>query len=351
MYLFLLILLLYMFFLALFLNKKYEILNQVLVIFLMTFLTLMIGFRYGVGIDYFSYEEWFHLWYENITYEWIYSLLVFFFKTTTGEFYYLTLFMALITNFFIYKGLTKRNIKNIYLVFAIMIFMSSSLFVFANIMRQGLVVAIFFYCSIFIKERKKWRYFFWILIGSGFHLSILFLLPFYYLHRINIKFKYYVFLLLMSYLLVYIEFTKNIFQYIGGFSPYASKYSEATALFESEVSLLSIGVLLKVLISIVLLFFYQKENDKFIIEKNYYQLGVIFNILSISTFMYGRIGIYFQVFEILMIPILISKVQNKNLRIIIFGASLFLIILLIINGLILNPEEKNLDYKSIFNDI
>jgi len=233
-------------------------------------------------------------------------------------------------------------------VLAIMVFASSSLFVFANIMRQGLAIAIFFYCSTFIKERKKMKYFSYIIIGSGLHISMLFLIPFYYLNKINISLKSYITYIGISYFLVYTNFSSKIFQFIVGISPYASKYVGNNSIFTENASVLSIGVLLRVCISLIILSFSNKFDKSLNIEKSYYQLGIIINILSISTYMFGRIGIYFQIFDILMIPMLIKSIQNKNLRIIILGATIFLITVLMINELIVNPEERNLIYKSIF---
>lgn len=348
MYIFLLIVLYYLLFLAFIANVRYEILTKIFVIALMVYLTFLIGVRYGVGIDYFTYEEWFHYWYKNITAEWIYSGLVFLLKTTSGEFYHLTLLMALLTNIYIYKGLTKRGVKNFYLVLAIMVFASSNLFVFANIMRQGLAIAIFFYSSTFIKERNKLKYFFYIIIGSGFHISMLFLIPFYYLNKINISLKNYITLIIISYFLVYTNFSSKIFQFIIGISPYDTKYFENNSIFTENPSVLSIGVLMRVCISIIILIFSNKLDKSLNIEKSYYQLGIIINILSISTYMFGRIGIYFQNFDVLMIPMLIKSIQNKNLRIIILVVIIFSITILMINELIINPEEGNLIYKSIF---
>lgn len=345
-------LILYSFFLVM-VTKKNKVISEVLGIVIIFTLTIIIGFRYGVGVDYFAYEEAFHLYYNKFFFEPFYSFLNFYIKITVGKFYYVTFIMILITNIFIYLALKKRNISGIYLLLSLLIYSSNMALVFMNAMRQGVAVAIFLYASSFIKERKFKNYLILILIGAGFHFSILFMLPVYFLNRINISIKRYIFYIIISYLFVYTLLAQKLINYISSLLPTRySRYYNSEMFFLEEVNIFSIGVLIKVVLSIVLLILIVKSNKKnnnYTMETNFYMLGIIMTILSLSTFMFDRIGYFFYIFEVLVIPLLIKEIENNQIRHVLFLLTLSIAVLFFIQNLFINAELLQLEYQSIFD--
>lgn len=326
-------------------NEKYSNFFSFIVLI---FLTIMIGFRYDVGTDYKEYERWFYIWYDNISYkEPIWGYLVYFLNQIGVEFYILTLIMAFLTNVFIYASLIKRNINGIYLVLGIIIFSSSFLFISANIMRQGLAIAIFLYCSKFITERKFLKYFFFIIIASGFHISAILLLPLYFFKGITMSFKKFFLLVVISYILIVSPILPTLLSIITTNLPYFNKYANSTFIINNEINLLAIGVLLKVCIGFLLFITAPSRflNDNKLLT-NFYAIGIIFNILSLYSFLIGRIGIYFQIFEIILIPLFLKNLENKKLKILIFYMMLIIMMLFIFDTI---TSDENLKYKSIFN--
>ena len=94
-----------------------------------------------------------------------------------------------------------------------------------------------------------------------------------------------------------------------------------------------------------------RRNKEKKIEFNLYLYGRLFNILSISSFIFDRIGIYFSIFSIYAIPYGLSKVDDKDKK---YFIGIIIIILLLIlylkstSASSFNNSSK-IFYKSIFN--
>ncbi|MFC4409989.1 EpsG family protein [Chungangia koreensis] len=348
MYYFLLGLIIYAFLLSII--TKSRILSELLGVLLLSFLTLMIGFRYGVGIDYFNYEADFNMRYNSFSYEPIYSLLMYFIKTQFDKFHYLTFVMVFLTNIFIYLGLKKKNIKGIYLVLAIFIYSSNTALIFMNLMRQGVAVAIFFYASNYIKERKLIKFIIFMLLGAGFHYSILLLLPLYFIKDIKISINKYLVMVVLAYIFVYSGIAHIVFNFVAYRIPIYSHYYSLRGLFNEDVNILSLGVLLNI-IFISLLMYFTKKEKKYQIDVNYYLIGTLINILAISSFMFDRIGIYLFIFGIAAIPKMIEHIPNKGKRMFFFILAVIVAFTFFAQSLFLNSETFRLEYKSIFLEV
>ena len=341
------------FFILSIVTKKCRIFSEIFAIILFTLVTCMIGFRYGVGIDYSSYQEGFNIRYTDFSSgEYIYNFFRYIIKTKFDKFYYLTFLMILITNFFIYLGLKKRKVTGMYLILSIFIYSSNMAIIFMNLMRQGVAVAIFFYASNFIKDKKIVKYIIFILIGAGFHSSILFLLPLYFLKPKIWKNKKYLMLIFLSYICVYTKISQYTLNFITFKLPfYSNKYYNSEFLFNNNIKTISLGVLSNVIFIYLLSYFSEKKykDNKYLLEENYYKIGILINILSIATFMFDRIGIYFVVFGIIAIPNMIKRIENKKIKIVFLILALIISIASFAQNLLIDPQKNMLKYQSIFD--
>lgn len=329
-------------------NKKYKFISKFIIFLFFMFFICLIGFRYGVGRDYFTYEYMFNNQKYLSGIEPLYSMLMYIIKTFFNKFHYLTFIMALLTNIFIYLGLKKRNVSIDFFAISIIIYISDLAFIYSNVMRQGVAVAIFFYSSIYIKERKLNKYLLFILLGAGFHYSILLMIPLYWLHNLNIKSSKYITLICISYILVATNIANKILNIAAKYIDRYSYYSDSNLIINSSTEVLSLGVLVKVILSIILIVLsYNVKESKYRLEINYYKIGIIINILALSTFMFDRIGIYFSVFSIVAIPelIKISKSRTKNM---IFFIVIIVFFGLFTKSLLIQPEELMLEYQSVY---
>lgn len=326
-------------------RKKYILLSEIYIFIFIVAFIFIIGLRYGVGRDYFEYEYIFDMGFYDL--EPIYATLSYMIKNNFKEFHYLTILMSLITNMLIYISLKERKIKNYYLALSILIYISDVAFIYANIMRQGVAIAIFFYSSKYIKKRDIKRYVLCILIGAGFHKSILFMIPAYWLYKFELTYMNYVILIIFSYILVGTGMAQNLLNILSKYTVYIG-YINSDFIINQDVNLLSIGVLLKAILSMILLKYYnlKKSNNK--LDIAFYQIGVIVNILSISTFIFDRIGVYFSLFSISAIPEIIKDSKSNTRKILLFIV-IIVFLSLYTKSLIISPDDAMLQYKSIFS--
>lgn len=329
-------------------TKKHKVLSEILGLILLTFFTIFLGLRYGVGIDYFSYENSFQIHYNTFTYEPLYSMLMYIIKVYFDKFHYLTFIMLLLTNIFVYLGLKKRKIEGIYLLLALFIYFSNTAMVFMNLMRQGLAVAIFFYASTYISEKKFKIYLLYILLGAGFHSSILLLLPLYFF-KLNFNKKRYLLSVIICYILVYTNFALILINYVALRIPKYSHYYNSSLLMNDEVNILSFGVLLNIIVISTLLFTNKISIVKYDNDINYYLIGTLFNVMALSTFMFDRLGIYFFVFGISAIPKILRNIEQRKMRTFLFVFVFFATAIYFSKVYLMNTESSALYYKSIFS--
>lgn len=332
-------------------KRDYKI-DKIMIVSLMIILTLVAGFRYDVGIDYLSYQNHFY----NQTFpdntEFLYWLICKLTYVFNMEFYMVTLFMAVIQNIFIYLGLKKRDLPASYILLGLLIYISDVWLVSFNLMRQSVAVAIFFYASIYIEKRDIKRYMIYVLMAMGFHKSSYLLMPIYFIKYIDLNIIRYLLLLIICYTIVGTNSAQEILNWLAlNFKGY-ERYYNSRLIFAGDSNIFSIGVLGKVIISIIIVFMANKKiNKEKKIEFNLYLYGRLFNILSISSFIFDRIGIYFSIFSIYAIPYGLSKVDDKDKK---YFIGIIIIILLLIlylkstSASSFNNSSK-IFYKSIFN--
>ncbi|WP_339289158.1 EpsG family protein [Ureibacillus sp. FSL K6-0786] len=330
-------------------NQSYNyIVLNFLALFWISFCVFMIGFRYNVGTDYPNYETWFHYWYKDITFEWIYTGVNYILKVSGGEFHYLTLLISLFSSLLLIFGIYKWNIRGINVILVLFLYTVSYLFLFANTMRQGVAIIIFFIAARYIVERKFFKFLFWIFLGAGFHLSIIFMIPFYFIYKIQLRYTIFVLLVIASYLIVGLNLSQKILEFLLSFSPYAQKYLNSDLLSNTENSILSPGVLIKTLIAILLLVKLKNIPNEYKIAMNFYMIGTIFRIFAISSYLFNRLGMYFQFFEIICIVILLNQIKNKYFKILLYGFVIIIHLLLLYKLIIIDAEANDFIYNSIF---
>lgn len=323
----------------------FKIVNMILILFLI----YLVGFRYNVGTDYPTYEKWFHVWYKDITIEWIYTGLNFLIKENGGEFFHLTLLLAIISQVLVVIGFKKWNLSSKEISIALVLYISSYIFIFANGVRQGLAVLVFFIAAKYIVERKFFKFLFILLIGVGFHKSIIIMLPFYFiLHRIKLSFFVTFGLIVVTYFVVWSGLAVTILETLMAVTFYGDKYESNELLYTTSSSIISLGVMLKVIILLVLLYFVRKENIQYHLVINFYIIGTIIRILSLSTHLYNRVGWYFQFFEILAAILILKEISNRKVKIVLLIFVLTINIVLMFKLIVLDGDINNFVYKSIF---
>jgi len=303
------------------LNKKIAF-NYDPFLFSFLFLSLVLGFRYNVGIDYMNYVNNFKSYQSGIKprnieigYELINHLIAF----SGFDFWLVFLIFSFIINYFTLKTL-KDNSKN-YLLSTIIIFGTGFIFFQTNGIRQAIAIACIFYGSKYIISSDLKKYLFFCTLGLGFHLTAYIMIPFYWLAKI--KFKKIILLLgVLISLILFInplileKFTEALLNLIT--IPRYQNYIKK-ALANSGGIDSGYRVIFEALISIIIIIFTpQKIFDKLQgrIYINFFVFSNISKLLFSRFWALGRISFYFTVFQSLFFPYFIYNIPvNKKSKV------------------------------------
>ena len=186
-------------------------------------LTFIASFRYGIGFDYFSYEQIYetvsawtfrdilrYYWYEPF-----YFLICKLFSLAGCSFpvflLSVNIFLILAAMWFIYRY-SKLPWVSVYFYITLQ-FLAYNM----NLVRQSIAVAFFLFAYPSLKNRKIILFTAWIFTGGLFHNSIWFVWPLYFLLRIKITKKFLaVFAALEAFVYFFFEW---VFVYIVPFLP------------------------------------------------------------------------------------------------------------------------------------
>ena len=154
--------------------------NNVFKAFVFVVLALFAGFRYDVGIDYFSYVEIFNAPEGEFAREPGRQFLINSIKLVNGTGQLYILVMAFITEFFAYKTLIKFEKKDFW--FLTIVFYCISLFYIAsfNASREYMAISVMLWGLQYV-EKSFWKYSAIALVaGLGLHFSALLFIPLYF---------------------------------------------------------------------------------------------------------------------------------------------------------------------------
>ncbi len=316
--------------------------------------SLIFGFRDGVGVDYYNYESYYLNSHDAFNHEYGYSLLNYVFFEFGFPFYSVTLIVSLLTNSLVLIGIWLSGLRGVYLHLGVLLYASNVMLFSLNGMRQALALAFVFAFSTFLVNGKAGRFIAGCFLGSLFHISAIGLIALFFLRNI-LKRYWLAFFLFLSVLSVFFavwffdfnRFLANAALYI----PYYSKYFDL--INNMSTSSVGAGVALRLIFSCALLLYFltnrkdYKDNDNMVIS--IFIISLFFNVLAATNFMWARIGIYFSIFEVVAMPLIIRKVNNDLLRGCFFVVAVFYAVTFLVVSLFIIPESNQLVYKSVFN--
>ena len=176
---------------------KYNKLSSPLFIFNILIIYFFTVFRYGVGADYFQYEELFKQalpinkisisYFKDNVHDIEYGYLFFesVIKYFTDEYLVFLVFYVFAMFLFLYKAINNTGLyRNIQLlIFYSFIFLE---YIF-NAHRQGMAICIIYYAITLIHEDKLFRYTLLVILASLFHKIAIILIPLYFFIRKEFK--------------------------------------------------------------------------------------------------------------------------------------------------------------------
>ncbi|NMO96638.1 EpsG family protein [Paenibacillus lemnae] len=286
-----------------------------------TMLALLSGFRFETGGDFYanyvgfikassmsfkeifwSYDEYGHMLFRKLI-----SLF-----TEDPQWYFIISSAWIILSFFIF---IYRYSANPYL--SVLLFVTlGQYFVAHNITRQYIAISICLYAIPFLLSRKMIRYMIIILIAMTFHTSAIVMIPLYFLVLINISGQ-----TILKYM-IGIAFLNAGF---GAVLPWIQKFVYSDEYMEGSYGVQEanmLNALLPALLFILLCCFYyieyikNKENRMSVVSSAMIHMGLIsflFSTLSVTSMLIlNRIGGYFMVSYLIIIPLLIARTEPRK---------------------------------------
>ncbi|KMK93110.1 EpsG family protein [Rossellomorea marisflavi] len=288
-------------------NKKFTF-----YIFTFWILLLFLALRYGYGTDYWSYVNKHNTAYIGSGSVWDQKEVLFtYLNVLVPDFNLLIVLLSVFYIFTVHYLVKTSNLSKRHYWFAILIWLINPYLFLVHLsgIRQTIAICIFVFAVNFIIKRKSLPFFLLVLIAAGFHQSALFLLPFYFFLNEK-KIGKFGFVSVISTLLILL-FTPLFNVILNQVVLYFPKYFIYVQSIEQN-SLRSI-----LMTSIIFLLIFLNINKLEGKEMIYGKLALIatgFALLSIEFNMIGRVGMYFDVFLIVAIPMIISKIKVMAFR-------------------------------------
>ena len=188
--------------------------------------------------------------------------------------------------------------------------------------RQGLAIAISFIAIKYIYERNLNRFILVILCGAMFHVSVLAMLPFYYIAPLRLNKK-------AIYLLVTTCFVWGfLFKSLDHASPFLlqsvpidffrdriNAYILTDSSYTSGIDF-SLTVLERILLAAVAILYINKPKNKYynLAAKLYFYSVIMYFLLSPFNIVAGRFSLPMKTYELIIIPTLIVHVSKDRLQ-------------------------------------
>lgn len=253
--------------------------------------------------------------------------------------------ISFITIYFIVFTLKKYTVS---FPASLFLFICSGIYVSTmNGMRQYLVAAIVFAGTSLIIKNKKISYFILILVLSTLHSSVLVMIPIYFIVRRKAWSKS-ILVLIATFIMGFVLFNKlfsfftivlNNTQYGEYIDTFGSEAYAGVNTFRILVAF--VPVLLSFLLKNK---FYNNKWNLYDLLTNFSILNFLMILLGFYNWIFARMAIYFDLYNLILIPFLIWKLNKKDRTILLFIMSICYILFL----------KKELDpyiYTSYYLDV
>lgn len=298
-------------------KKEYEIdLFPVIVILLI----LYAGLKYNYSYDYDNYFIHFN---EINTFNDVihtnfekgYSILLFIFKTLGLGFNSLLLFIAFLSIKLKTKVINRFSVfpEVSLLIYFLLFYINNDV----EQIRHGISIAFCFYSLVFFMKNNnqaKVKSLLLIILAISFHISALLFIPVYFLKDKKINKKVCIAIFIISFALSFINYF-NILDYINNNFIHSLYLAEKIKIYANEsMNLINTTLIIKTFILSIFYFnVYDSNNKLHRILFNVYFLGIIFtNIFNSIPILAARGTIYMRYMELLMIPLYIKSIENKE---------------------------------------
>jgi len=293
--------------------------NKILMTGVLASLTIISGLRANIG-DTFFYKHIYEI--NDFTWEFILSqkdigfgILQMLLKEISDDPQIMVFTTAVITNVLIIAVFLNYSRM---IELSVYVYITGGLFLVSmNGIRQVLAAAIIFAATKYLIEGNWIKYFFIVLLASTFHQSALILIPIYFFVRFKAWSKATLVLLAFSLLIVvgYHQFSSLLFAAIED-----SQYGHYSNFDEGGANIL------RVVVDATPLFiaYLGREKLRSIFPSSDYIVnmaivGFMFMIISTQNWIFARFGIYFTLYQLILISWIVKLFNQKDQRLIYYA--------------------------------
>lgn len=304
-------------------------------------LSLVLGLRYDVGTDYFSYKEIFDtqsndlLWnIENERIEPLYQIVNHIPFLLGLPYYYMSILVCFIIFSLFYLSFDKD--RDMLKWYCVTLLISGTLFSFLNIQRHAISFCVFLFSIRYIYKRSLLKYLICILIAMGFHYSSFVLLPCYLLGtERKIFFDDWRIQCALCVLFTFLSgpILSYAFEFIMNYAPrsYAG-YGERIVSMETGLSAQSLflNFITALIIIISSKYLLHRYNGKiFVVYYRLYFIGTLFTMIFadsilLSRLVYPLVSLNFVVYAY-MYSYIVHHIRKCNLLMMICSLFIFFI--------------------------
>jgi len=298
-------------------RSRGQVKNKIIYITIFFLLFGVSSTRIAVGGDYWNYTEIFNLLAQNrdrsvateIGFNFLVKIVQHLFGTGGKQYLIIFAIVAFVTIYFFMKGMEEQSddFAITFSLFMLLGYYASSF----NSIRSYLAFAVAFYSVRYIFKREFWKFALLVLLASTFHISILLVLVAYPLGLI--KWKPWsiaiISALSVSFLVIPQVYRKLVFLIYPQY--------ENTIYDTGEISYTNIARCIGMLILSIILFkkvIKDSERNRFYFNMNIFA-SIVYLCCSFLPVV-SRIGYYFNIFQIILLPEFINAIPKKWARIV-----------------------------------
>lgn len=325
--------------------------------------SLLAGFRYGVGMDYFPYLEGYEYLKETghfignheIGFQFLSKILA---ECNLSS----TVFFAVIGFIqMLFICLAIRKDRYIFPFFAFVFVFACTWLIYFNGLRQVISFCIWTYSIRFIVSKDVVKHYLLLLLALSFHNSALMLIIFYPIFNIRTEWfkniKYQLIALCISLILMKINYIQNLIEVmenlleLTGYDIYTSDRFGSQLIRESTITLGG-GFYLSLLIYVICILYSNKvkrylNNDYFNIIYDLFFIGVLIKNVFVNSILMTRINYYFICFDVLVASFVLFYLLKRNKKI--FLGLFFLHVIMFI-GVMSKMDVNTVSYIFNFQD-
>lgn len=184
-----------------------------------------------------------------------------------------------------------------------------------NVLRQFISISILLLGIRFVQKSQLGRFIFTVLVASTIHTSALFFVVIYPLSKLNLnRYFYIIYSLSLALLFRFAQPVTLWLMYNFGYSDLSNRLDSGSGF----------GMLILLVIILIGSLLFKRQTEVYIENFDLYikilLVGILLNVLALNFAMIGRAMLYFTIINIVLIPNLISAMQNTNNRIIVTSA-------------------------------